>query len=103
MVPHLSMSTSVSQKASTGSRVSTSWDVVPCEVLRLIFAGPGMMNSRGLLQATVPPLAVGDGTGGKVVAEVHDYHDVNTPVLGSSLARRAPGYRSLGFPDPRCR
>ena len=40
---------------------------------------------------------------GKVVAEVHDYHDVNTPVLGSSLARRAPGYRSLGFPDPRRR
>ena len=37
---------------------------------------------------------------GKVVAEVHDYNDVNTPVLGSSLARRAPGYRSLGFPDP---
>jgi hypothetical protein len=40
---------------------------------------------------------------GKVVAEVHDYHDVNTPVAGSSLAKRAPGYRSLGFPDPRRR
>jgi len=40
---------------------------------------------------------------GKVVAEVHDYHDVHTPVLGSSLAKRAPGYRSLGFPDPRRR
>lgn len=34
-------------------------------------------------------------------AEVHDYHDVATGVLASSLAKRAPGYVSLGFPDPR--
>jgi len=38
---------------------------------------------------------------GKSTAEVHDYHDVATPVLASSLAKRAPGYTSLGFPDPR--
>jgi superfamily II DNA or RNA helicase len=38
---------------------------------------------------------------GKQVAEVHDYHDVATGVLASSLAKRAPGYVSLGFPDPR--
>lgn len=38
---------------------------------------------------------------GKTTAEVHDYHDVATGVLASSLARRAPGYRSPGFPDPR--
>lgn len=38
---------------------------------------------------------------GKVTAEVHDYHDALTPVLASSLAKRAPGYLSLGFPDPR--
>jgi superfamily II DNA or RNA helicase len=38
---------------------------------------------------------------GKTTAEVHDYHDTNTPVLAASLARRAPGYTSLGFPDPR--
>lgn len=37
----------------------------------------------------------------KVSAEVHDYYDVKTPVLASSLAKRAPGYVSLGFPDPR--
>ena len=30
-----------------------------------------------------------------------DYHDKLTGVLASSLARRAPGYTSLGFPDPR--
>ncbi len=38
---------------------------------------------------------------GKTTAEVHDYHDVGTGVLASSLAKRAPGYVSLGFPDPR--
>ncbi len=38
---------------------------------------------------------------GKQTAEVHDYHDVETPVLGAALAKRAPGYVSLGFPDPR--
>lgn len=38
---------------------------------------------------------------GKRTAEVHDYHDVETPVLAAALAKRAPGYVSLGFPDPR--
>jgi superfamily II DNA or RNA helicase len=38
---------------------------------------------------------------GKTTAEIHDYHDIRTPVLAASLARRAPGYTHLGFPDPR--
>jgi hypothetical protein len=38
---------------------------------------------------------------GKITAEVHDYVDERTGVLASSLAKRAPGYVSLGFPDPR--
>lgn len=38
---------------------------------------------------------------GKAQATVHDYHDLLTPVLASSLAKRAPGYVALGFPDPR--
>jgi superfamily II DNA or RNA helicase len=38
---------------------------------------------------------------GKTTAEVHDYHDMQTGVLASSLAKRASGYTSLGFPDPR--
>jgi superfamily II DNA or RNA helicase len=37
----------------------------------------------------------------KTTAEIHDYHDVCTGVLAASLAKRAPGYISLGFPDPR--
>jgi superfamily II DNA or RNA helicase len=38
---------------------------------------------------------------GKETAEVHDYHDAATSVLAAALAGRAPGYTSLGFPDPR--
>jgi superfamily II DNA or RNA helicase len=34
---------------------------------------------------------------GKDTAEVHDYHDQATPVLATSLQRRMPGYRALGF------
>ena len=37
----------------------------------------------------------------KHTAEVHDYHDVATPVLAASLAKRAAGYTSLGFENPR--
>lgn len=38
---------------------------------------------------------------GKPTAEVHDYHNAHVGVLASSLAKRAPGYIKLGFPDPR--
>jgi hypothetical protein len=38
---------------------------------------------------------------GKTTAEIHDYHDIRTPVLAATLARRAPGSTHLGFPDPR--
>ena len=37
----------------------------------------------------------------KATAEVHDYHDERTGVLAAALAKRAPGYIGLGFPDPR--
>ena len=32
---------------------------------------------------------------------MHDYYDLQVPVLAASLSKRAPGYVSLGFPDPR--
>jgi hypothetical protein len=38
---------------------------------------------------------------GKTSAQVHDYHDVHVPVLAHALGRQAPGYVSLGFPNPR--
>jgi superfamily II DNA or RNA helicase len=34
---------------------------------------------------------------GKEFAEVHDYHDAAVPMIASSLQRRAPDVRSLGF------
>ena len=34
---------------------------------------------------------------GKEVAEAHDYHDHAVPILATSLQRRMPGYRALGF------
>ena len=34
---------------------------------------------------------------GKQTAEVHDYHDVQVPVLAPELNKRAPGYLTLGF------
>lgn len=37
----------------------------------------------------------------KTTATVHDYHDELTPVIASSLKKRAPGYTKMGFPDPR--
>lgn len=37
----------------------------------------------------------------KTTATVHDYHDQLTPVIASSLKKRAPGYLKMGFPDPR--
>jgi superfamily II DNA or RNA helicase len=37
----------------------------------------------------------------KTTATVHDYYDELTPVLASSLRKRAPGYVKMGFPDPR--
>jgi hypothetical protein len=37
----------------------------------------------------------------KTTAEVHDYLDEQTRVLAAMLAKRAPGYTGLGFPDPR--
>ena len=37
----------------------------------------------------------------KSTAEVHDYLDERTGVLAAMLAKRAPGYTGLGFPDPR--
>ena len=37
----------------------------------------------------------------KTTATVHDYHDELTPVIASSLRKRAPGYTKMGFPDPK--
>ena len=79
----------------TGPYVGEGFDCPPLDTLFL--AAP--VASRGrLLQYAGRILRPYDG---KATAEVHDYHDELTGVLASSLAKRAPGYTSLGFPDPR--
>jgi hypothetical protein len=57
----------------------------------------GTRQSRRLVQYAGRILRPYDG---KTTAEVHDYHEL-TGVLAAALAKRAPGYTSLGFPDPR--
>jgi superfamily II DNA or RNA helicase len=82
---------------ATGSYVGEGFDVPALDALFLAVpvASKGrLVQYAGRVLRAYP---------GKSDAEVHDYHDAATPVLASSLAKRAPGYRSLGFPDPRNR
>lgn len=80
---------------ATGSYVGEGFDCPPLDTLFL--AAPVAFKGRlvqyaGRILRPYP---------GKITAEIHDYHDSNTGVLASSLAKRAAGYTSLGFPDPR--
>jgi superfamily II DNA or RNA helicase len=82
---------------ATGHFVGEGFD---CPALDTLFlAGPVSFKGRvvqyvGRILRAYP---------GKETAEVHDYHDVETTVLAAALRKRAPGYVSLGFPDPRPR
>jgi superfamily II DNA or RNA helicase len=80
---------------ATGPYAGEGFDCPPLDTLFL--AAPVASKGR-LLQYTGRILRPYDG---KTTAEVHDYHDEQVGVLASSLAKRAPGYTSLGFPDPR--
>lgn len=71
-----------------------------CPALDTLFLAAPIASKGRLVQAVGRVLRPHPG---KATAEVHDYHDTLTGVLASSLAKRAPGYRSLGFPDPRRR
>jgi superfamily II DNA or RNA helicase len=80
---------------ATGPFVGEGFD---CPVLDTLFLTAPIAFKGRLVQYAGRILRAHPG---KVTAEVHDYHDINTGVLASSLAKRAPGYVSLGFPDPR--
>ena len=80
---------------ATGPYAGEGFDCPPLDTLFL--AAPVASKGR-LLQYAGRILRSYDG---KATAEVHDYHDELTGVLASSLAKRAPGYTGLGFPDPR--
>lgn len=69
-----------------------------CPTLDTLFlAGPVWFKGR-LVQYAGRILRTYPGT---QTAEVHDYHDIEVPVLAAALSKRAPGYISLGFSDPR--
>jgi superfamily II DNA or RNA helicase len=80
---------------ATGPYAGEGFDCPPLDTL---FLAAPVANKGSLLQYAGRILRHCDG---KATAEVHDYHDELTGVLASSLAKRAPGYTSLGFPDPR--
>jgi len=80
---------------ATGPYAGEGFDCPPLDTL---FLTAPVANKGSLLQYAGRILRPYDG---KATAEVHDYHDELTGVLASSLAKRAPGYTSLGFPDPR--
>lgn len=80
---------------ATGHFVGEGFD---CPALDTLFlAGPVSFKGR-LVQYVGRILRASPG---KLIAEVHDYHDVEVPVLAAALGKRAPGYVSLGFRDPR--
>jgi hypothetical protein len=80
---------------ATGPYAGEGFDCPPLDTL---FLTAPIASKGRLLQYAGRILRPYDG---KATAEVHDYHDELTGVLASSLAKRAPGYTSLGFPDPR--
>ncbi|HEX3785694.1 MAG TPA: DEAD/DEAH box helicase family protein [Pseudonocardiaceae bacterium] len=80
---------------ATGPFVGEGFD---CPVLDTLFLAVPIAFKGRLVQYAGRILRAHPG---KTTAEVHDYNDINTGVLASSLAKRAPGYVSLGFPDPR--
>jgi superfamily II DNA or RNA helicase len=80
---------------ATGPYAGEGFD---CPALDTLFLAAPIAQKGRLVQYAGRILRSYDG---KATAEVHDYHDELTGVLASSLAKRAPGYTSLGFPDPR--
>lgn len=80
---------------ATGSYIGEGFD---CPALDTLFLAAPISFKGRLVQYAGRILRPFPG---KATAEIHDYHDTATSVLASSLAKRAPGYTSLGFPDPR--
>ena len=80
---------------ATGPYAGEGFD---CPALDTLFLAAPVAQKGRLVQYAGRILRAYDG---KDTAEVHDYHDELTGVLASPLAKRAPGYTSLGFRDPR--
>nr|WP_211319457.1 hypothetical protein [Quadrisphaera granulorum] len=79
---------------ATGPFVGEGFDCPPLDTLFL--AAPVAFRGR-VVQYVGRVLRPAPG---KETVEVHDYHDVHTGVLASSLVKRSRGYRELGFALP---
>jgi superfamily II DNA or RNA helicase len=80
---------------ATGPYVGEGFD---CPALDTLFLAAPVANKGSLTQYAGRILRSHEN---KITAEVHDYLDERTGVLAAMLAKRAPGYTGLGFPDPR--
>jgi superfamily II DNA or RNA helicase len=80
---------------ATGSYIGEGFD---CPALDTLFLAAPISFKGRLVQYAGRILRPYPG---KTTAEIHDYHDTATSVLAASLAKRASGYTSLGYPDPR--
>ena len=80
---------------ATGSYAGEGFD---CPALDTLFLAAPVANKGSLTQYVGRILRSHEN---KTTAEVHDYLDERTSVLAAMLAKRAPGYTGLGFPDPR--
>ena len=80
---------------ATGPYAGEGFD---CPVLDTLFLAAPVANKGSLTQYVGRILRSHEN---KTTAEVHDYLDERTGVLAAMLAKRAPGYAGLGFPDPR--
>jgi superfamily II DNA or RNA helicase len=80
---------------ATGSYAGEGFD---CPALDTLFLAAPVANKGSLTQYAGRILRAYEN---KTTAEVHDYLDERTGVLAAMLAKRAPGYTGLGFPDPR--
>jgi hypothetical protein len=81
--------------AATGPYAGEGFD---CPALDTLFLALPIGQKGRLVQYAGRILRPYDG---KTRAEVYHYHDELTVILTLSLGNRAPGYTSLGFPDPR--
>jgi superfamily II DNA or RNA helicase len=80
---------------ATGPYAGEGFD---CPALDTLFLAAPIANKGSLTQYVGRILRSHENKG---TAEVHDYLDERTGVLAAMLAKRAPGYAGLGFPDPR--
>jgi superfamily II DNA or RNA helicase len=80
---------------ATGPYAGEGFD---CPALDTLFLAVPVANKGSLTQYVGRILRTHEN---KTTAEVHDYLDERTGVLAAMLAKRAPGYTGLGFPDPR--